>query len=644
MIDHPIRLHDAATRPIEKAMTDPLHARIRAALGAQYRIDDEIGRGGMSIVYRAQDLRLNRAVAIKVLPPELALDPAVRSRFRREAQTSAQLSHPHIVPIYDVGESDGMVYFVMALVTGGNLGSHLEQRPLRAVDEVRRVLAEVADALAYAHLRGVIHRDIKADNILLESEGGRCMVTDFGIARAMEGGARLTQTGIAVGTPTYMSPEQAVGDRHVDGRSDIYSLGVVGYQMLTGRVPFTAGNAMALLLKHVSERPEPILDLRPETPRGLAEAVERALAKSADARWPTAAAFREALLAGDGGPVWRSEPREPVRYVSPVPRSGRRDAQLAVRAPAETRLPAPNGGSTTTPIEMEASHLTALTPEQRTDLRLWNGRVNLLDRVKFARRYALLTGVMTVVGFGAIAGSADVPPLALSPLVPLYMSFKLWRRGQSLRQRGLRLRRVFFSRRSRWAFPAPASTATPSERELEKLATRVVLDGPFGELIRRAAGDRAAIAEIVGKMSKDDRALVPDIKPTADALVERVVGLARAVQNMESDVDTAQLAELNARIASLRGDSDTPEEERRVALLHHQRDTLDELARRRTAMVKQMESAALTLGNLRLDLIRLRSAGVGASIREVSSATQQARALSNEIDTFLAAAEELRNL
>src|SRR4029078_5315221 len=304
-------------------MPDPLRARITAALGAQYRIDDEIGRGGMSIVYRAQDLRLNRHVAVKVLPPDLALDQAVRSRFRREAQTSAQLSHPHIVPIYDVGEADGVVYFVMALVTGGNLGTHLELRPLRAIEEVRRVLSEVADALAYAHLRGVIHRDIKADNILLESEGGRCMVTDFGIARAMEGGARLTQTGIAVGTPTYMSPEQAVGDRHVDGRSDIYSLGVVGYQMLTGRVPFTASNSMALLLKHVSERPQPILELRPETPRALADAVERALAKSADARWPTATQFREALLTTESSSAWRAESPEPGRYKYAAPSRSR---------------------------------------------------------------------------------------------------------------------------------------------------------------------------------------------------------------------------------------------------------------------------------------------------------------------------------
>src|SRR6478609_11780035 len=260
-------------------MTDPLRARITAALGAQYRIDDEIGRGGMSIVYRAQDLRLNRQVAVKVLPPDLALDQAIRTRFTREAQTSAQLSHPHIVPIYDVGERDGIAYFVMALVTGGSLATHLVREPRQPVDEVRRILSEVADALGYAHLRGVIHRDIKPDNILLDRLTGRVMVTDFGIAWAMEAGARLTATGIAVGTPTYMSPEQAVGERELDGRSDIYSTGVLGYQMLTGRVPFEAGNSMALLLKHVTERPKPIAELRSDTPRVLRETIERAMMK-----------------------------------------------------------------------------------------------------------------------------------------------------------------------------------------------------------------------------------------------------------------------------------------------------------------------------------------------------------------------------
>ena len=256
---------------------DSLRERVAAALRHQYQIEDEIGRGGMAVVYRARDLRLERLVAIKVLPPELAHDPALGTRFTREAQTSAQLAHAHIVPIYDVGERDGIAYFVMALVDGGNLAQRLEHQPRRAVDEVRRLLCETADALAYAHLRGVIHRDVKPDNILIDAQSGRAMMSDFGIARAIESGTRLTLTGVAVGTPTYMSPEQAVGDRDLDGRSDLYSLGVLGYHMLTGKPPFTAGNSMALLLKHVSERPRPIVETRPEAPKSLCDAIERAL-------------------------------------------------------------------------------------------------------------------------------------------------------------------------------------------------------------------------------------------------------------------------------------------------------------------------------------------------------------------------------
>src|SRR5215217_4288895 len=218
---------------------DVLHSRLASALGAQYSLQGEIGRGGMSVVYHAHDARLNRPVAIKVLPPELAYDAGVRIRFTREAQTSAQLSHPHIVPIYDVGERDGIAWLVMSLVTGGNLATLLGREPRQPIPEARRILMEIADALAYAHGRGVVHRDVKPDNILLDRETGRAMVTDFGIARAMEAGTRLTQTGVAVGTPTYMSPEQAVGEP-LDGRSDLYALGVVAYQALAGRPPFDA--------------------------------------------------------------------------------------------------------------------------------------------------------------------------------------------------------------------------------------------------------------------------------------------------------------------------------------------------------------------------------------------------------------------
>src|SRR5690348_7308706 len=233
---------------------------------------------------------------------------------------SAQLSHAHIVPIYDVGERDGLAYFVMAIVNGGNLATLLTREPRQPIDETRRLLAEIADALAYAHQRGVIHRDVKPDNILLDENNGRAIVTDFGIARAIEASNRLTVTGIAVGTPAYMSPEQAVGDKEVDGRSDLYSLGVLGYQMLAGRLPFTAGNPMALLLKHVSEAPAPIVELRPDAPKSLRDVIERALMKSPEDRWPNASAMREALLADrTSAAPWRTDHREPMRYTSPRP-------------------------------------------------------------------------------------------------------------------------------------------------------------------------------------------------------------------------------------------------------------------------------------------------------------------------------------
>ncbi|HEX3160668.1 MAG TPA: serine/threonine-protein kinase, partial [Gemmatimonadaceae bacterium] len=236
-------------------MTDLMRDRVVAAVGDRYDVQAELGRGGTAVVYRALDVRLRRSVAIKVLPPELAYRDDVRARFLREAQTAAQLAHPHIVPIYTVDEADGLVFFVMGLVEGESLGARLLREPRPPVAFVTRVLAEAADALAFAHRRGVVHRDIKPDNILLDRDTQRAIVTDFGIARALEEGARLTLTGIAVGTPAFMSPEQALGERDVDGRSDIYALGVLGYLMLAGELPFRATNTPAMLMKHISEPP-----------------------------------------------------------------------------------------------------------------------------------------------------------------------------------------------------------------------------------------------------------------------------------------------------------------------------------------------------------------------------------------------------
>ena len=621
---------------------DSLRERVAAALRHQYQIEDEIGRGGMAVVYRARDLRLERLVAIKVLPPELALDPALGARFTREAQTAAQLAHAHIVPIFDVGARDGIAYFVMALVDGGNLAQRLEHQPRRAVDEVRRLLCETADALAYAHLRGVVHRDVKPDNILIDAGSGRAMMSDFGIARAIESDKRLTATGVAVGTPTYMSPEQAVGERDLDGRSDLYSLAVVGYHMLTGRPPFSAGNSMALLLKHVSERPRPIVELRPETPKSLSDAIERALRKSPEDRWPTAAAFRDALLGGSDAPAWRSE-REPVRYTSPVPR--RREASSS-RAAHVDAVPASDAASPhlRTPasphLVLEPPHLASLTAEQRAELRLWAGRVNLLDRVKSFRRLALYTAGAWIGGticFGF--GVAEVPPLVAGPIVPIWMTTTQVRRGASLRVSGLRLRRVLFSLRSRRVL---AAAPLPTSRQLRKLAGRPVLESAHGMAIRRAAEERSAILDIVKKLTKAERQMLPDVVPTVHALVERVARLATTLHRLDGDYDPASATRIEARIAASEGLDSSTEELREIALLRRQRVSLEHLARQRTTLARQIEQGLLALGNLRLDLLKLRASGLEAGLADVSSATQEARALSRDIGVALEAVSEVK--
>src|SRR6476660_8678836 len=227
--------------PVVSSSDAELRTHVERVLSANYELDREIGRGGMGIVYKAKDRRLKRPVAVKLLPPELAFRSEIRSRFLKEAETAAQLSHPNIVPIYTVDEQEQLVFFVMAYISGDNLAKRLHERGVLTIDETRRILRDVADALAYAHERGVVHRDIKPDNILLDASTGRPMVTDFGIARAMDstGDSRLTATGMAIGTPAYMSPEQAAGEREIDGRSDLYSVGILSYQMLTAQLPLS---------------------------------------------------------------------------------------------------------------------------------------------------------------------------------------------------------------------------------------------------------------------------------------------------------------------------------------------------------------------------------------------------------------------
>ncbi|HYS20698.1 MAG TPA: serine/threonine-protein kinase, partial [Gemmatimonadales bacterium] len=313
-----------------------LSGRLSQALGTSYTVEGEIGRGGMGVVYHARDERLKRQVAIKVLPPELAFREEIRIRFLREAETAARVSHPHVVPIHSVGEGpDGLVYFVMAFVDGEPLSERLKRRGRLPPEEARRILIETADALGAAHALGVIHRDVKPDNILLEGSRGRVVVTDFGIAKALSSTSTgaLTGTGVAIGTPHYMSPEQAAGDREIDGRSDLYSLGVVGFQMLVGELPFTAPTVPGLLMKHITEQAPLITDRRPDCPDDLAACVMRCLEKEPEARWPTADALRRAL-----------ESRSAPAYRAPLRRPGG-TGPLRGSPPAARRLdPARQGG------------------------------------------------------------------------------------------------------------------------------------------------------------------------------------------------------------------------------------------------------------------------------------------------------------
>jgi serine/threonine-protein kinase len=265
------------------------------ALAGQYELEREIGRGGMGIVYLARDLKLDRRVAIKTLPLHLSTDPVVRERFLREARTAGALSHQNIVPIHRADEIDGQVFFVMGYVDGASIAQLIRERGRIHAPEILRELRDVADALDYAHSRGIVHRDVKAENILIDGVSGRALVTDFGIARLAEA-TPLTSTGQVLGTVYYLSPEQVTGEG-VDGRSDIYALGVVGYFALAGRFPFNAELASAVLIAHVTKTAPPLHEIAPHTPRVLTDIIDRCLAKDPAARFQTGAELRDALAA-----------------------------------------------------------------------------------------------------------------------------------------------------------------------------------------------------------------------------------------------------------------------------------------------------------------------------------------------------------
>jgi len=262
--------------------------QVATHLRDQYQIVRELGRGGMGMVFLARDIALHRLVAIKVLRHEFAASNEHRERFRREARMTARLSHPGIVPVHTFGEEGDFVFIVMKYVHGESVGERLRVQKRLPTDEARRILHELALALDYAHREGVVHRDLKPENILLERGTGRPMLTDFGVALQRSLDPVRADASRAFGTPHYMSPEQAAGELDIDGRSDLYSLGVLGYYMLSGQLPFDAPSFEALAAKHIAEAHQPLAELVPEALREhplLVAAIERCLDKDRDSRW-----------------------------------------------------------------------------------------------------------------------------------------------------------------------------------------------------------------------------------------------------------------------------------------------------------------------------------------------------------------------
>ncbi|MGH7702324.1 MAG: serine/threonine-protein kinase, partial [Gemmatimonadales bacterium] len=279
-----------------------LLARLQNALGDRYTVERAVGRGGMATVFLAQDIKHHRPVAIKVLHAELAAAVG-QGRFLREIRIAARLNHPHILPLHDSGEADGLLYYVMPYVQGESLRQRLKREATLPLDQALRITREVAAALACAHGAGVVHRDIKPENILLS--GGEAVVADFGIARALTAAAgtdHLTETGLAIGTPAYMSPEQGLGSAAIDERTDVYSLGCVLYEMLAGQPPFTGPSVHALLARHSVDPVPSLRALRAEVPAPVEQAVVKSLAKLPGDRFATAAEFAEALGEAGGAP------------------------------------------------------------------------------------------------------------------------------------------------------------------------------------------------------------------------------------------------------------------------------------------------------------------------------------------------------
>ena len=634
---------------------------LQRALAGRYSLEHELGRGGMGIVFLARDVALDRPVALKLLPPAMAAQSALRERFLREAQMAAKLSHPNIIPIFAVDEVDEFVFFVMAYVEGETLGHRLHSRGPLTPAEGTRMIQEVAWALAYAHLRGIVHRDVKPDNILLEQATGRALVSDFGIARLADASGG-TAVGEVLGTAQYMSPEQATGEP-VDGRSDLYALGVVAFSALSGRLPFDAAEVPALLAMHITRPAPPLASVTAGIPGKLAQAVDRCLAKDPAERFQTGEALAEAVAASTA--VTRDIPT-PLRLWL---RKG--ETPRVVLGPWTALMTLTlgialfRGGPIRGPllylaVPWTVFGLTRLYQTQRVfaagygldDLRLalrehaerrreerafdYDREPPLLARIL---RWLTLGAFSTAVVSGALL--AFVLPAGDPPLLALTIFG--WSVGAT--GVGLLVGRAYPGRRLK-------VRDSGIERRLR------LWNGKLGEWLAKLA--RIGLRHGASPSASVHRPTEIAIGLAADALFEALPketrkalkDLPAVIRRLEADAQglRARVDELNALLAganeeSLGAQSDSLRlggGQAAGALGDARQKLRADLTAERDGVAKQLATAVAALENIRLDLLRL-TAGVG-TVDQISADLTAARRIGADVDAMVAGHREVEVL
>ncbi len=632
----------------QSAAPDGLFLDLQTALAGEYSLERELGRGGMGVVYLAREVRLAREVAIKVLPPQLAESPALREQFLREAQTAARLSHPHIVPIHRVDETGGFVYFVMTYVPGETLAERIRSRGPLAPHHAARVLREVSWALTYAHSVGIVHRDIKADNILLEQGTDRALVTDFGIANLVDTGGAAFDGRIA-GSAHYVSPEQISGEP-VGASSDLYSLGVVGFLALAGRLPFDAPTASEVVTLHLTQRAPSIATLAPTVPLKLAHVVERCLAKRPAQRFASAAAFAEALEQTVTPPreipapirLWLEKTNHygSTRLLAGVYGGVTLGGALAAATQSGWMFPpvavATIAAVSILPITLR-THRVVAAGYGIDDLRAGIREYWMRRREEVAFELSSGSGRLTLRTMQIIFGASALGTVALTALVGKAFFFAA----------GLGIAAAAFA-----TLTVATGVAAIGERlrrgRIHKLgATQMkFFDGKWGERFVRFAG--------AGAKTTNPATALPQLTEVAlgratDALYDalpkpmrkQLATLPPAVRRLEADAKSlrAELEKLDASIGSLDSDARDTMPSAIAESVHEgrirgERDRLrSDLRTTRSRAADRLAATVAALENIRLDLMRLQL-GDG-QVASVTASLEAAQRIGDDLGSYV---------